>query len=167
MISVVNADLITSQEEYIVQQCNCVATRPHGLSKTIADKFTCDPYSSRKKIGNRNMASEECRPNPGSFEVFESSENTPKIICLFAQYGMGKPYSYNNSYKQWEDSSASRLQWFKQGLRDIVKLQPRSLALPYKIGCGLAGGNWEKDYFPALKEFSENNPKIRIVLYKI
>jgi len=38
--------------------------------------------------------------------------------------------------------------------------------LPYKIGCGLAGGNWDK-YYNILNIWANNNPNIKIVIYKL
>ena len=49
-------------------------------------------------------------------------------------------------------------------LTEIAKLKPTSLAFPYNIGCGLAGGDLDK-YYPTLQEFSIQNSEIKISLY--
>ena len=60
----------------------------------------------------------------------------------------------------------NRFMWFKMCLEEIAKLKPTSLAFPYNIGCGLAGGNWNQ-YYPALQEFSAKYPEIKITLREV
>ena len=163
MIKIVNDDLLSAKEEYICQQTNCISVKPHGLSETIKKRFNVDPYSIRRSLNGRNIAIEEDRSIPGTIQVFDNAFG-PKIIAMNAQYGPGKPYKYN---QKQEDSFEKRLIWFYTCLFEISKLNPKSLAFPYNIGCGLAGGNWERDYYPAIKYFSEKFPKIEIVLYKL
>jgi hypothetical protein len=53
-------------------------------------------------------------------------------------------------------------------LNDISKIeniQNKTLALPFNIGCGLAGGKWD-DYYNAINTFA-NKEKIHITLYKL
>ncbi|KAK8754431.1 hypothetical protein OTU49_016259, partial [Cherax quadricarinatus] len=56
------------------------------------------------------------------------------------------------------DTSENRICWFRQGLSYLANHVPnekfREIIFPFRIGCGLAGGNWEKDYLPAIKKFS-------------
>jgi hypothetical protein len=40
-----------------------------------------------------------------------------------------------------------------------------SIAFPYKIGCGLAGGKWE-DYESMIYKFAKENPNIKVKIYK-
>lgn len=159
-LETVCGDLLTSKEDYIIQQCNCISVKPHGLSKYIAEKRGCDPYSIRRCVGNKNLAVEKDRAIPGTIYVKDS------VICLFAQYGMGQPYMYNNKNKQWRDGYQNRLQWFTEALEKIPLLEPtpKSLGVPFKIGCGLAGGNW-KQYKKILEEFSDKFG-IAIKIYK-
>jgi hypothetical protein len=53
------------------------------------------------------------------------------------------------------DDEKQRLKWFKATLKQIAQLpELESVAFPYQIGCGLAGGDW-KQYRAALEEFAE------------
>ena len=164
MIKIINGDLLEAKAEYICQQSNCISVKPHGLSKAIKDKFDIDPYSNRRCFYGKNYAVSEDHSKPGTIQVFKS-KNGQKIICMFAQYGMGKPNSYGQN--KINDSFEKRLEWFNQCLLEIAKLKPKSLAFPYRIGCGLAQGHWIMDYYPALKNFSKQNPDILIKLYKL
>lgn len=163
MLEVVRGDLLNATEDYICQQCNCISVRPHGLSQQIALKYPhVDPYSSRRPLGNRNLAVPEDRPVPGSIHVY-GSDQVRKVICMFAQYGMGKPGAYGNTEP---DSHTDRLRWFIQCLGQITMVRPKSIALPWMIGCGLAGGDWSV-YHNILGRWAVGNPEITVRLYRL
>ena len=53
------------------------------------------------------------------------------------------------------DSEASREVYFKKGLDKIKQIQNiGSIAFPFKVACGLAGGNWDH-YLPMIEEFAK------------
>lgn len=161
-------NLLEATEDFIAQQCNCISLKPHGLSASITKKFPfADSYGIRKGLSG-NLAIPEYRDIPGTISVMGNGQDQRFVINMFAQYSYGKPYSTLNKNKQWQDSYEDRKQWFHNCLEEISKkVKPNSLAFPYKIGSNLAGGNWEKDYYPMLEQFSKNNPDIEIVLYKL
>jgi hypothetical protein len=51
-------------------------------------------------------------------------------------------------------------------LESITELKPKSIGFPWKIGCGLAGGDW-KTYYSVILEWSKKNPEIYCVFYKL
>ncbi len=164
-------DLLDAKEEYIVQQCCCTAVRGHGLSKTIADAFpNADPYALRTPVSkNVNLAIEEHRPRPGTILVMPGGSETvtggPRIICAFGQFAMGKPGAYYSRLGVL-DTHAAREGYFRSCLKEIAQLSPSSLAFPYKIGCGLAGGNWKR-YFYMLLEYADAHPETMVMIYRI
>lgn len=79
-------------------------------------------------------------------------EGCKTIINMYAQCTPGKPNK--------DETKEMRLKWFKQCLIDVEKLKLGTIAIPYRIGCGLAGGDWE-NYKAALEE-----SKLDIVVYK-
>ena len=164
-----SGNLLDAEEEYILQQCNCVACSPHGLSAAIAKKFSfADPYSRRRSLKQRNFAVEEDQPNPGSIQLLEDENCSTKVVCLFAQYGMGKPYSYTNKGSTAVlDSFELRQKWFKLCLDQVAEqVAPgSSLAMPFQIGCGLAGGDWNV-YKQILSEWAANHPTLNLTLYR-
>jgi O-acetyl-ADP-ribose deacetylase (regulator of RNase III) len=163
MIRTVQGDLLDAEEEYICQQCNCITIRSHGLSASIVKRFPhADPYAIRRSVGNRNMSIPEDKSVPGTIEVY-GSDTERKVICMFAQYGMGTPYSYNNTVT---DSYTDRAKWFSLCLEKIEDLQPSSIAFPYQIGCGLAGGNWMV-YNKVISDWAKRNPNISVTIYKL
>lgn len=82
---------------------------------------------------------------------------------MFAQWTPGKVTSrWIDIYsKDHNDTEANRLKWFRECICAVDALQLEdAVAMPYKIGCGLAGGNWQ-EYQKILDNASTN-----IVLYK-
>ena len=160
----------------IVQQCNCVALKPHGLSRDIILNFGAyaDVYGLRK--GNTsNIAKIEDRPEPGTIKFCHGS---PNVAALFGQF------LYGNSESQWKkrlvgridnhfdkgvdlDTKPNRLIYFQKALSCLKEyllkynnnnnnnnLQICSIVFPYKIGCGLAGGTW-KEYENEIEKFAK------------
>lgn len=136
-------DLVEATEDYIMHQCNCISVRPHGLSKTIASSLGSeyDVYARRRPIGRRNCCIEADRPEPGTALILRD-----RVICLFGQYGMGRPFSSNNRNRDLHpgDTHAQREAWFASALVDAARQIPETatVAAPYGIGCGLAQGRW-------------------------
>jgi len=156
-IQYVSGNILAAKEEYIVQQTCCTALRAHGLSATIAAQWpTINPYKGRRCFKN-NWAILEDRPQPGSIKIYEETHDGQKVICLFGQYQHGKPGAYKDplgiTSTTPPDTFQDRFTYFKQGLVEIGKLNPTSIAFPYRIGCGLAGGNWD-DYKGAIEEWA-------------
>lgn len=154
-------NLLDADEAYIVQQCCCTSVKPHGLSAAIAERFPeANPYACRRRL-KYNWARLEDRPQPGSVQVMG------RVICLFGQYTHSKPGAYADPANTGTpDDYASRLEYFRRGLEEIARLNPASVAFPYRIGCGLAGGDW-KLYQKAIADWSARNPGIRVTVYRL
>jgi hypothetical protein len=65
------------------------------------------------------------------------------------------------------DSASAREGWFRRCLELIGELpppqRPTSLAFPYEIGCGLAGGEWAR-FDAMISAFAASNPDIRVII---
>ena len=82
---------------------------------------------------------------------------------MMAQYYPGRT-KYPNSNK---DGTLRREEAFKECLSKVSNIPGlKSLALPYKIGCNLAGGDWVK-YRHMIRQFAENNPNVKVRVYKL
>jgi O-acetyl-ADP-ribose deacetylase (regulator of RNase III) len=159
--SIVNGNLLDATADYIVQQCCCTALKPSGLSKAIADKWPeANPYKNRRRY-KYNWAVAEDRPQPGTIATYG------RVVCAFAQVCQGKPGAYKDPLGlDQNDSAANRADYFAKCLEAILDLKPASVAFPYKIGCGLAGGSWHI-YEDIIKKWSDKNPSIQVTLYKL
>lgn len=152
-IKIVNGDLLDSTEQYLAHQCNCCTIRSKHIAKQIFDKY---PYSNTYK--NRTY-DESTRPIPGTIDIMGNGSNQRYIINMYAQY-------YPSSSKYSNDTKELRISFFKKCLESISQIQEiKEIAMPYKIGCGSASGDWDV-YYKIISEFAEKQ-KINITLYKI
>jgi O-acetyl-ADP-ribose deacetylase (regulator of RNase III) len=172
MAHLVTGDLFEATEDILVHQCNCVTVKSHGLSADLSVAFPyADPYVNRRPVrAGVNLAVPDDRATLGSARVFGSaSDNQRLVAALFAQYAPGKPGRYYRDHGV-RDTAADRFLYFQQSLGALATYMAanglQSVAFPDHIGCGLAGGNWERDYLPALQEFAEAHPEWRIAIYK-
>ena len=78
----------------------------------------------------------------------------PDVIILYAQWDFGKGGGYQRTLSSYKDTHQERERWFQQCLDELGQCDScQNLAFPYKIGCGLAGGNWDR-YLPMIKNFA-------------
>lgn len=132
-------DILTLKSGYIVHQTNCVGTKPFGLSADMERTFpgTC-PYYLRD------------HPSiPGTVFLIQSSKG-PIVVNLFGQYYPGGPGRKG-------DEVSDRVKYFNQALDGFIEHlsgteEHVQIAFPYKIGCGLAQGDWNV-YEKMLTEF--------------
>lgn len=114
----------------------------------------------------RNTARLEDRGTPGTALILGSAPTEKPIACLLGQVAMGKPGVYESF--GLPDSKKDRVAYFQAALQDLATKIPASasLAFPYKIGCGLAGGDWPT-YTGILESWVQQNPGFKVVLYKL
>ncbi|XP_027232647.2 uro-adherence factor A [Penaeus vannamei] len=177
----------------LVQILNCVAIRPHGLSEVLAKKYPySDLYSRRRQVKNYNRSVVEDRPKPGTIGICRprAPSHGPIVVDVFGQFYMGKERNRNLMNKRLaktlqdtnnsserdpqllegllEDTTDNRIKWFREALEQlaeqVVKEGIKHVVFPFSIGCGLAGGNWERNYFPAIKNFAE---KVKALSVKV
>jgi O-acetyl-ADP-ribose deacetylase (regulator of RNase III) len=123
IVCIIDGDLLDSSQSIIAHQCNCVTSYGKGLSAAIFAKYPyADVYSSNSE--NRKVGHIDIR-NPKFGDV-----ESPIIIAIYAQYKYGKSVT------------EPRLTWFQQCLDRMIENGITDVAMPYGIGCGLAGGNW-------------------------
>lgn len=149
MLQVVEGDLTEAREKFIAHQCNCTTKSVKGLAKTIFEKF---PYSNVYSNRKKHNATE-----PGHIIVCGDGQENRYVINMMAQLTGGKP-RYPETYEK-------RKEYFKACLDQISEISDlESIAFPYLIGCGLAGGKWD-EYEAILKGFADK-VKVPVVLYK-
>lgn len=171
IIKIVSGDICDTKLNYIMHQTNCVTTKSHGLAKAIFTKWLHGNIYARRKRQSGNTAKNPSKPGT---VCIRSDAHGPSIINLFGQWAPGRPnghwqkiyntlYADNDAVNKYEDTKKDRLQFFKDALNELESKisKDESIAVPYKIGCGLAGGNWEQ-YETLLK-----NSSLMFVLYKL
>lgn len=151
-IEIVNGNMFDSTTKYICHQCNCISTKSAHLAQTVFSRYPyADIYTNRTKSDT-----------PGTIIISGNGQDHRYVINMLAQYYPGSP-RYPNSAK---DGFQAREQYFKQCLNHICNIKNlESIAFPFKIGCGAAGGNWD-NYFKILSDFADNTSAC-VLVFKI
>ena len=132
----------------IVHQCNATSKRSLGLASSIFKKYpSANIYSGKYKEENREVGT-----------IIERAVKDKKIINLICQKNPGKPSK--------GDTSEDRLRWLTECLKLVVKCKPSSIAFPYHMGCGLAGGNWN-EVLKIIEDFALCYPEISVYICKL
>lgn len=140
MIKIITGDIFNSKEKYLCHQCNCITQRAAHLSQ---DVFTKYPYANI-------YSGRETPDRPGYIIVRGNGQDQRYVINMLGQYYPGKPKYPNSSL----DGLAPREKYFHQCLLRVANIPNlESVAFPWRIGCGAAGGIWEH-YLATLTNFA-------------
>jgi O-acetyl-ADP-ribose deacetylase (regulator of RNase III) len=141
VFTIKDGDLLYATEPYICHQCNCTSVgNAAGIARVIFDTFPfADIYKDRDGIDT-----------PGTIAVAKTPGGAaPSVVNILGQFYPGG-LAYENSSI---DGRQARRKYFKLALWEMAKtLKGRSFAFPWRIGCGIAGGDWG-DYLGILKSF--------------
>lgn len=160
MVIEVEGNLLTYPGiDVICHQVNCLGVMGAGIAKQIKSKFpeAFNIYYSACRMGGKKMLG-EC----------QLTESRGRIIAnLFGEYSFTEsiaPYPENRhtDYDALRNSLIQLKKWSHNQGNDTKV----SLGVPYKIGCGLAGGDWEGVVYPMLKELFENDDGIVLYIVK-
>ena len=166
IIKYVNGDILTAKDRpgfvAICHQVNCKGVMGAGLALQIKNKYPNLYKRYRKFCTNVHYNPPELTKSPllGKIQIFYpenlsvsgDSEPTHCIVNCFGQDG------YSNKGVQTDYVALKKC--FKQ-INTIFK--NKRVALPYKFGCGLAGGDWS--VVERLIEENLNDCKIEIWKY--
>lgn len=157
-------DILNFKADYIVQQCNCLTIRAHGLAQSIANVYPdADTYAKRRQMGSRNLAIAEDRSTPGTISIHGH------VINMYAQWRPGSCktayFSVYPEYSAEPESALTREIWFQKCLDAIAEKFSGSIsiAFPFQIGCGLGGGEWSR-YEKMISAFAEANPRFKVYI---
>lgn len=151
-MNIIYGNILDASETIIVHQVNARGVMGAGLAKQIKEqypvmfekyKYVCHNTSPSKLLGKVQI-----------IDVSEDKSKNKFIANVFGQndYGTSKIQTdYNALFSGLEKIS----QFAKEG--------NYSVAIPYGIGCGLAGGDWDYVYRNIQNIFKEN----RVTLYKL
>lgn len=130
MLEIVTGDIFDSKEKYLCHQCNCVTNRAAHLAKDVFARYPyADVYTGRTNPDK-----------PGTIIVKGDGQDQRYVIACLGQYYPGKSkYPYSTL-----DGIEVRQKYFYQCLLRIAQLPDlESIAFPWRIGCGAAGGAWD------------------------
>lgn len=162
MITIVEGNILNATENIICHQVNCMGTMGSGLAKQIRNSY---PKVYAEYVKLLNWAKEEYKRGYsvkkyplGSVQFVEVSDK--KVIAnIFGQlkYGTDKRYTDYDALKKGLSGVLETVTW------DHMNYKGYSVAIPYGIGCGLAGGDWEVVYKIIEEVFKDYN----VTIYKL
>lgn len=155
IVDIVDGNLLDTKEKYICHQCNCLSKTSYGLSKSIANKFKWADIYKIRAINSYKKTHMYTVGNVIEFKNPMDENSGPNILCFISQMHPSK------FKKSGDDTYSNRKIWFQECLQYIDNNNYPCIAMPYNIGCGLAGGKWD-DYEKMLQEC-----KTEIVLYRL
>ena len=148
MIKYIIGDLLESNADVILHQVNCKGVMGGGVARQIRNKYPkvyeeykslCATYTNRSEI------------LLGRVESVVVNERQI-VVNLFAQNDFGTD-------KRQTDYEALR-----QCLKKVNSIyRGNKVALPFKIGCGLGGGDW----FEVLSIIEEELCDCDVLIYKL
>ena len=123
-------DLLQAKADVIVHQVNCQGVMGAGVARQIREQFPNTYYTYKR----------HCEPFKGHTSDLLGTclytNETPFVICN----AFGQDFYYRNSVQTQYDK-------LEKCFYDIAeKYHGKTVALPWKIGCGLAGGDWDLVY---------------------
>ena len=149
MITIVNGNLLDAKEVIIAHQVNCMGVMGSGVAKQLRNKYP-KLYIEYKEYCNRFYKPSDLLGTICYHSVFI---NKRYIANLFGQLFYGTD-------KQYTDYAA--LEKCFKTLASVAKEHNFDVAMPYNIGCKLAGGDWNIVY----KLIEDAFKDINVTLYK-
>ena len=161
MIKIVNGDLLQSNLPLIAHQTNCLGVMGAGIAKSIKNMWNIVyiQYANFcKNLGySKNLLLGKC-------QICITGESPIGFVAnLFGEYSFTEsvaPYENRHTdYDALKESLVYLITFCKSG--NITEI-----GIPYKLGCGLAGGDWEGVVYPMLQEIFNDNT-ITLYIYKL
>ena len=162
MIKIVNGDLLQSNLPLIAHQTNCLGVMGAGIAKSIKNMWNIVyiQYANFcKNLGySKNLLLGKC-------QICITGESPIGFVAnLFGEYSFTEsvaPYENRHTdYDALKESLVYLITFCKSG--NITEI-----GIPYKLGCGLAGGDWDGVVYPMLQELFANDSTITLYIYKL
>lgn len=162
MIKIVNGDLLQSNLPLIAHQTNCLGVMGAGIAKVIKNKWS-NVYTSYSSFCKRLKYSKENLL--GKCQVCITEDRPINLVAnLFGEYSFTESVApYENRHTDY-DALKEALVYLKAFCKsgNITEI-----GIPYKLGCGLAGGDWDGVVYPMLQELFADDPTITLYIYKL
>ena len=128
-VQIIDGDLFQTHAKYICHQVNCQARMGSGVAKQVRAKYP-EVYNAYVGFCNEER-------NAFGQTQFVQANDGKVVVNMFAQSN----YGYDG--KLYTDYTA-----FQSCLKRIKLTVPagETIAMPFKIGCGLGGGGLECDF---------------------
>ena len=127
-LNIYNGDLLKCNCDIIAHQVNCQGIMGAGIAEQIRLTYP-DVFSDYSALFTKYTPKELF----GKMSVTKVDKYY--IANLFGQYDIGR-YNRQTDYEKLQEALLALKSFAKQ-------MNVKSIGFPYRLGCGLAGGNWE------------------------
>ena len=160
MIEIVNGDLLKADLPVIAHQTNCLGVMGAGIAKSIKNKWN-NVFIQYKSLCTNVIDKHNLL---GKIQLCATDDTPIKyIVNLFGEYSFTESVApYENRHTDY-NALRNALTVLKEKL---VFLDFDKVGIPYKLGCGLAGGDWDGVVYPMLQEIFNDNT-ITLYIYKL
>lgn len=127
---IIKGNILDVEEGIIIHQVNCFDVMGAGVAKSLYTKYPVIKetyHRHNKKMSKENLF--------GKMSVVKVTNNL-YVVNSYSQYGYGNSRYTNIVYTDYDKllNNIKRVISISNGL---------PVYIPYGIGCGLAGGNWD------------------------
>lgn len=176
MITTENGNILDDKYKIICHQVNTLGIMGAGLAKQIKERYlSCfESYKNACKSHNHQIEVYDCNKKflgtrsdlLGRVNYYVGSDKV--ILSLFAQERI------DGQLPRTDYAALSECFFMARYLLEDKRLETKIndsygniLAIPYGIGCGLAGGDWDGVVYPMIcDEFKDAKFDVVIVKYK-
>lgn len=156
-VSIVDGDLLEAKEDIIAHQVNCKGVMGSGVAKQIKEKwpqayeayaFECaEVYYDPDLLLGEVVYCDAIGRNGKKTGI--------EIAHMFGQDGYGREKKPYTIYRE--------LRCAMENVADYANYSGKSVAMPYKIGCGLGGGDWDGVVLPMIHDiFDPLNVEVKL-----
>ena len=164
IVEIKRGNILEAKEAYVAHQINSVTVKSHGLAAAIAQTWPWADVYTQRKAKSANTAATPTPPGTLVVCTDPTTHSPLTVIGMVAQYTPGKVGAWSKYYAPlpYPETTQVRQQWFQECLEALDALAlPSPVAMPFQIGCGLAGGDWST--YKAMLQ----NARTAIMLYQL
>ena len=131
MVTIRTGDLLKAEDTIIAHQVNCCGAAG-GLAAAVFGKYPCAENDYYQIIDRCHQAGGHGYSLLGMAQLTGQQRDGHIIANLYGQYYPG------------EDYRPEALDEALQNLASYAKVTGKSVALPWKLSCGICGGDWNE-----------------------
>lgn len=148
MIKVIDEDICKAQVDVIAHQTNCVNAFGGGVAGAIAKRYPAVKRAYHKYVSKQTDSQDLL----GTVQYVDTDCGTKVVANIFGQHDI----------RRWTSSETEFTNYGKlmQGIKELESYARKhnySVAIPYKIGSELGGGDW-KQIRAGIEEIFKDSP---------
>ena len=164
MIKEVNGNLLTYPGLQVIgHQTNCLGVMGAGIAKQIKAR---NPELFKAYV-------RYCKRYPdahnilGTVQMVPTDDGSQMVANIFGEYSFCESIAPYDEGGKPRHTDYDALKEALHRLRTWMVLNDKTtVGLPYKLGCGLAGGDWDGVVYPMIKKEFEDDDDITLYIVK-